>query len=112
VAPSLPPVDFFAGEVFVDQATFQRWWELHLRVARGESLTSEERATYNAGLQELEKDEKLQEVRSTREVREQLRALEAERMNLEARRRVLESKIADLERRLHAETRHLLGVED
>ncbi len=96
----------------MDQATFKRWWALHLRVARGDSLVPEERGLYDAVLQELEKDEKLQEVRSTREVREQLRALEAQRASLEKRRQALENEIADLEKRLPQETRQMLGVED
>jgi hypothetical protein len=28
------------------ESTFQTWWELHVRVARGESLTAEESAFY------------------------------------------------------------------
>ncbi len=84
----------------MDQATFQRWWEIHLRVAKGDSLNSEEQAVYDAVRQELERNESLQEVRSTREVLENLKALEAERSKLESRRQELESEIAALEKRL------------
>jgi hypothetical protein len=70
----------------MDQTAFQRWWELHLRVARGQTLPPEEQGVYDAGRQELERDERLQEVQSAREAREELRALESELAQLEGRR--------------------------
>jgi len=69
-------------------------------------------ALYDAGRQDLERDEKLKEVRSTREAREQLQTLEAERVQLEKRRQQLDREIAALEERLDQETRQLLGVEE
>jgi hypothetical protein len=95
----------------VDHAAFQRWWELHLRVARGDLLNAEERDCYNAGRQDLDGDEKLEHVKSTREAREQLQALEVERTQLERRRHQLESELAALEKRLQEQARQLLGVE-
>jgi hypothetical protein len=96
----------------VDEAEFQRWWEMHLRIARGQLLSPDEKAVYEAGREDLERDEKLQEVRSTREAREQLQKLEAERGQLEKRRQQLDREIAALEGRLNQETRQLLGVEE
>jgi hypothetical protein len=96
----------------VDQAAFQRWWEMHLRLARGHVLNAEERALYEAGRQELERDERLQELQTTKQARERLQALEAERSQLERRRLQLESEIAALEKKLDEGTRQLLGVEE
>jgi hypothetical protein len=48
----------------------------------------------------------------TREAREGLLDLEAERAGLESRRRQLDGEIAALEGRLHEQTRQLLGVEE
>ena len=44
----------------MDQATYDRWWQLHLSVARGEVLESTERATYEAGLAVLDAEERAQ----------------------------------------------------
>lgn len=43
----------------MDQETYQRWWALHLRVARGEERGAEEQALYTAGRLQLEREEKL-----------------------------------------------------
>ena len=48
------------GESEMDQATYDRWWQLHLRVANGEGLDSTERATYEAGLAVLDAEERAQ----------------------------------------------------
>ena len=34
----------------MDDALYQQWWPLHLRVALGEQLDAEEKARYEAGL--------------------------------------------------------------
>ncbi len=96
----------------MDLDAFQRWWDLHLKVARGHALSPEESASYDAGRQELDRDEKLQEMQSTRAAREQLQALEAERAKLERRRQQLNCEIAAFERRLDEQARQLLGAED
>jgi hypothetical protein len=75
-------------------------------------LNPEERALYDAGREELEKDEHFRELQDTRETREQLHALEAQRRQLEQRRQQLEGEIAALEKRIQQQTRHLLGVEE
>jgi hypothetical protein len=96
----------------VDQPTYERWWQLHLRIAHGESLTHEEQSSYDAGRRELEQQEQLGETMAARELREELVALEAEHADLERRRQQLDSEIADLESRLSDETRQFLGVQD
>ena len=44
----------------MDQTTYERWWQLHLRVAQGEELDAAERVIYAAGLTELDAEEKTQ----------------------------------------------------
>ena len=36
---------------------YQQWWQYHIRVARGESLSDEETAIYQAGIEELDREE-------------------------------------------------------
>jgi molecular chaperone GrpE (heat shock protein) len=96
----------------VDQKTYERWWPLHLRVARGESLNADEQSSYDAGCCQLEQEEQLLETTEARESREHLAALEAERADLERRRRQLDAEIANLESRLSDQTRQYLGVGD
>jgi len=95
----------------VDRTNYQQWWQLHLRVARGESLGPDEQASYNAGRRELEREEQLLETMEARESREQLAALEAEHAALETQRQQLDAEIAELESRLRDQTRQYLGVE-
>ena len=41
----------------MDETTYHTWWALHLRTTRGEHLNSEEQATYEAGLRQLQQEE-------------------------------------------------------
>lgn len=36
---------------------YQQWWEYHIRVARGETLSETEAAVYQAGLEKLDREE-------------------------------------------------------
>jgi hypothetical protein len=36
---------------------YERWWQLHLRVARGETLSAPEQVAYQAGLDQLDQEE-------------------------------------------------------
>lgn len=36
---------------------YQQWWEYHIRVARGETLSETEAAVYHAGLEKLDREE-------------------------------------------------------
>ncbi|MBC8870777.1 MAG: hypothetical protein H8E44_15245 [Planctomycetes bacterium] len=95
----------------MDRTTYQQWWQLHLRVARGESLGPDEQASYDVGCRELEREEQLLETTEAKESREQLAALEAEHAALETQRQQLDAEIAELESRLRDQTRQYLGVE-
>jgi predicted nucleic acid-binding Zn-ribbon protein len=96
----------------VDHATYQRWWQLHLRLARGQSLSADEQSAYDAGRRALEQDELLRETAEARQLRAQLAALESEHGELQRRRAQLEGEIAELEARLSEQTREFLGVEE
>jgi hypothetical protein len=97
----------------MDQSSAQRWWALHLRVARGETLGAEDQGFYQTGLGQLEQEEMLQGARSAvRELRARVAALESEHAALTTRRREVEAEIAALEASLGERGRHLLGMED
>ena len=97
----------------MDQTTEQTWQALHLRAARGERLTSEERAFYEAGLSQRHQDEILNDnVILLRQARARIAEMEAEQEQLQARHDELEAEIATLEGSLSGRTRHLLDVEN
>src|SRR5262249_4900648 len=43
----------------MNETVSPEWWNLHLRVARGEALTAAERAAYESGLSKLHQSETL-----------------------------------------------------
>lgn len=95
----------------MSDSAFQSWWELHLRVARGESLTDEESVAYDSGRQDLESGEESQLLLGAKHAREDLAAIEAEHSDLEQRRQALDAEIQKLESCMGQQTRRLLGVE-
>ncbi len=94
----------------MDPMAYQQWWQLHLRVARGELLRPEEQPAYEAGRLELEQSEQMAELAEAKQARDELLALDAERDRLEQRRKQLDAEIATLESRLNDPARHFLGV--
>jgi len=80
------------------------WSALHLRVARGETLNDDERAAYEAVLKRLDEEE--ERILSTnflttvRKTRNELAALEAERIQLTQEREALEAQIVAIEKLL------------
>jgi hypothetical protein len=96
----------------MDEKAYRTWWELHLRVARGESLNPEEVAAYEVGLKQLHQEESLSDkVATLRQLRANVVTLETEQERLQARRNKLEAEIAVLETLLNQQTAQLLGVE-
>ena len=81
----------------MDQATYDRWWQLHLRVAKGEVLESTERATYEGGLAVLDAEERAQFGDASLTV---LRNLKAEVDLLEATHAKLQAKSTRLDRQI------------
>ena len=84
------------------ESTFQTWWKLHVRVARGESLTGEEGAFYEPHRQDLETNEQSQLLLGAKSARDDLTALDSERSLLEQRRQDLDAEIRLLESRMTA----------
>jgi hypothetical protein len=82
----------------VDRGTYQRWWELHARVARGEPLSAEDQSFYDQVRRELEADEsRLVSSQTLAAARANVAALEAERAALASRVQQLSQEIAAVE---------------
>lgn len=85
----------------MDQATYQQWWQLHIRAARGESLSAGEHAIYEAGLAELDAEEKLlfedANLDLLRRLKAEVERLEATHAQLQARSQRLDQRIWMLE---------------
>ncbi|HIQ04146.1 MAG TPA: hypothetical protein EYH31_00450 [Anaerolineae bacterium] len=99
----------------MDNARYQRWWRLHLRVARGETLNAAERAEYEAGLEALDEEEKEQlqpgSVTMLRRLRAQVEQLRRAHAELLAKSARLDEQIAALERAYRALTGYELAGE-
>lgn len=95
----------------MEQAAYTQWWQLHVRMARGEKLRPDEQLIYEADRRDLEREEHFAEAIDARAAREHLAKLEAEHAELESRRRQLDAEIMALESRLNEQTRQQLGVE-
>jgi hypothetical protein len=100
------------GEAMEYGSEFQRWWPLHLRVARGESLSDEEQTIYQGYLRGLDESENLEPLQRAKQARTDLRNLEAERRQLEVRRQELDAEISALESTLGPQARELLRAEE
>ncbi|HLK61738.1 MAG TPA: hypothetical protein VKU00_34650 [Chthonomonadaceae bacterium] len=91
--------------------TYQIWSQLHLRVARGETLTAEEKAIYDIGIKELDREEKIEgDMARLRQLKANLAQLEAENTHLREERQQLDAQIAAVEAHLSQETRQELGI--
>ena len=93
------------------ESAFPTWWELHVRVARDESLTADEAIVYQPGSDDLNAEEGSQLLVRATHARHDLTALESERAELEQRHQKLDVEIRLLESRMGQQTRRLLGVE-
>jgi hypothetical protein len=97
----------------MDDATYKRWWPLHIRAARGETLSVEEQAVYEAGRQQMVAEETIDGgLAGLRQAREKMLELKAEYQRMRHRYEQLEAEIATLEAQLDAPTKELLGVGD
>ncbi len=86
----------------MDQTAYERWWQLHFRVAKGEELDSAEQAIYAAGLMEMDADEgKTQWENSSlamlRRLRAEVERLETTHAQLQTKSRRLDRQIWTLE---------------
>jgi chromosome segregation ATPase len=80
---------------------YKRWWELHLRYAKGESLTPDENRQYLEFRRQLDDEEarELSVLMPTAQFQEQLQEAEARLRQLQQKRRTLSARIATLERK-------------
>lgn len=81
----------------MDHAIDQQWWQLHIRAAKGESLSAGEQAVYEAGLAELDAEEQLLWQDANLDL---LRRLKAEVERLEATHAQLQATSQRLDRRI------------
>jgi len=97
----------------MDESAYEKWWALHVRSARGESLSDEEQAIYARGLKQLHNQEVLaDDVESMRKARKAVMALDTRCDQLHAQRKHLKDEIAHLEAALSPDVRRSLGIED
>lgn len=86
----------------MDEKTYQRWWQLHLRVAKDEKLNHLEQMEYDRGLQIFDSAEKQQIEPATaamlRQLRAQIEQLRAENAQLQAGSARLDRRIRALEK--------------
>ena len=79
---------------------FEKWWQLHLRVAKREMLADEELRLYNAGLEEqhtTENDINANLIERLQRLRGELDALASENNELHSQQEELDQKIVALE---------------
>ncbi len=86
----------------MDEKAYQRWWQLHVRVARNERLSRLEQMEYDRGVQVLDRAER-QELESgdtaaLRQLRAQIGQLQTENDQLQAKSARLDRQIRTLER--------------
>lgn len=81
----------------MDQTTYERWWQLHLQVARGMTLSPTERAAYEAGLVALDSEDETPAANTDLALLRQLRA-EVEKMEMTHAQ--LQAKSQRLDRRI------------
>ena len=95
----------------MDKQTYDKWWSLHVRVAKGETLGAEEQAIYLVGQRSLRNnsapDGSLDRLRRTRA---DIKSMEADREQLDARRSQLRDRIAILEMALSETDKQAIGV--
>ena len=97
----------------MDKATYEQWWQLHVRASRGEVLSEDERSHYEDGLRDLHSQEALTDDLSTlHQTRAAVLELDAKCEQLHRQRQQLRGRIARLEAALSEETRRMLGIED
>ena len=85
----------------MNQTTYARWWQLHVRVAKGEELDAAERAIYEAGLMDLDAEEKTQwedsDLTTLRRLKAEVESLETIHVQLQVKSSRLDRQIWTLE---------------
>ena len=95
----------------MDEQAYRVWWPLHLRVAKGETLSPEQQTLYLEGKRRLHEEETLEgSLALLRQTRAEIKTLEAEREALLERRRQLRERVTLLEASLSDKAKRALGV--
>jgi hypothetical protein len=88
----------------MDDKTYQRWWQLHVRAARGERLGPLEQMEYDRGLQAFDREERRElesgDTAALRQLRAQIEQRQTENARLRAKSVQLDKQIRTLERAL------------
>ena len=99
----------------MDEKTYKEWWQLHLRAVMGETLNPDEQTEYNAGMRELDEEEREQlhsnSLVALRQVRTQIEKLQDAQAELREESVHLDKKISSLEKTYQALTGYMLAAE-
>lgn len=99
----------------MDEKTYKRWWQYHVRAVKGETLTPGEQAKYEAGLQELDQEEQQQLYKNSqanlRRAKAQVVDLQLTHAQLMSESDHLDKRIAVLEKRYQTLTGYQLLTE-
>lgn len=95
----------------MDEKTYERWWQLHLRVAKGETLLAEEKVEYETGSALMDQEEaetlKPNTLRMLQTFKVRIQELENEHRDLVRQNKKLDQKIKRLEKAYQASTGHV-----
>lgn len=98
----------------MNEQTYNQWWKLHLRVSRGETLTSQEQKQYNTGLDALDNEEKVQfqatGLNAIRQLRASIEKLQDFHTELMQKSNRLDEQIVTLEKAYQQLTGYQLAV--
>lgn len=86
----------------MEEKQYRVWWELHRRVAKGETLSEEEKDVYQAGLAKMEAEEWRDMVKSSavfQSLQEKWRVLDERNQQLAEEEDELRALAAQLEQR-------------
>ena len=98
----------------MNKQTYNQWWQLHLRVSRGETLSPQEQIQYNVGLDTLDSEEK-EQIQSTglntiRQLRVNIKELRNFHAELMHKSKHLDEQIATLEKAYQRLTGYQLAI--
>lgn len=98
----------------MNEQTYNQWWQLHLRVSRGETLNPQEQRLYNVGLDALDDEEKVQfqatGLNAIRQLRASIEELQDFHTELMLKSNRLDEQIVTLEKAYHQLTGYQLAV--
>jgi AAA15 family ATPase/GTPase len=98
----------------MNEQTYNQWWKLHLRASRGETLNSQEQKQYNAGLETLDTEERVQfqttGLNAIRQLRASIEKLQDFHTELMQKSNRLDEQIVTLEKAYQQLTGYQLAV--